>query len=114
MEMKKPRFNLEMRKNEINDKFFILIMDKELEDYMGWPIICQKCNKTIGEKFFVCEEYFKWFCSDCQLNVNEELNWSEIDRWGLCKNDRKRYGKRGETHNHICIQRIERDEHSGK
>lgn len=107
MEITKPRFDLEMKKNELGDRFFILIMNDDTRDLMGDPICCQKCKHTINGKFFICEEDYKWFCNDCETNIPDEQNLSKVGQWGLCSNDSKRTGKRGDTHNHLCIHRIE-------
>ena len=106
MEIKPFKFNTELRVNERREKYWVLIMDEEIEVFMGDPICCQHCKSIITGKFYLCEEYNKWFCEDCQL---KEGDTKQI----LCKFDEKEeiIEKIGEPehHYHICIKKVERE-----
>ena len=77
-------------------------MDQDVEDLMGDPICCQKCTNPITGKFYLCQQYHKWFCVDCQLVKGETTD-------KLCNFDYKVVGKHGEQHNHICIKSVVRE-----
>lgn len=105
--MKRPIFDIRLRRNARNENFFVLKMSPELNEYFGEKPVCQKCRKYLEEVFYVCEEYFKWFCRDCQLKEGE-LKRKDI----LCDFDLKQKAKTSEEHHHICIKEIdyEKDE----
>ena len=107
MEIKPFKFNIVMKKDQNFKNFFTLVMDDNIEELMGDPISCQKCASFITGKFYICEQYNKWFCGDCQMKQGET---NEI----LCRFDRKGTGiseslTEGEHHYHICIKKVERE-----
>ena len=99
MEMKPFKFNIELKRDETRKQFFVLVMNEEIEELMGDPVCCQRCKTPILSKFYICEQYFKWFCEDCQLKQGKTKKI-------LCKFDDKHFGKHGDEHIHYCIKQI--------
>ena len=76
-------------------------------DVMGGQFVCQKCHGMIKGKFYVCEQYKKWFCADCQLNIPSEINLKDMKQHALCDFDYKTKGKAGDIHTHLCIKGVD-------
>ncbi len=108
----KQFFDIQLKRDERGIRFFKLNMHEDIKDTMGNPPLCQKCKGMLGLPFWICEEYYQWFCKDCQLETGRIKE-------PLCKDDEidSMYDIgtiRKEDHIHICIKGTNKDDNTKK
>jgi len=81
---------------------FWLEIDKEFEETMGNPPLCQECHSILTKPFYWCSKNFKWICKDCELKEGD-LKLSDE----TCLTSRS-FNRTIKEHPHFCIKGVKR------